>query len=63
MPDPDRIILDTLQKLMDHGHGLFGDCLACRRSFDISLPALIAERGGNSGAHEAGAVPALRCRR
>ena len=47
MPDSD-IIIDTLQKRVDHGHGLFGYCLACQCSFDISLPALIAERGGNS---------------
>jgi len=40
--------LDTLQKLLDHRHGLFGYCLRCRRSFDIDLPALIAERGGDS---------------
>ena len=40
-------VLDTLQKLLDHGHGLFGYCLTCQRSFDIDLPALIAECGSD----------------
>lgn len=41
------VVIDTLQKLIDHGHGLFGYCLRCERSFDISVPALIAGRGGD----------------
>ena len=39
---------DACAQLVLHGHGLVGYCIACGRSFDISLPALIAERGGNS---------------
>ena len=47
-PAANPIVLDTLGKLEAHGHGVGGYCLACRRLFDVSLWALIGERGGNS---------------
>jgi len=53
-----EIPLDTLGKLADRGHRLFGSCLDCARryryelgarnqpsQFDIDVGALVAERG------------------
>jgi hypothetical protein len=47
MPSPlaDLIVLDTLGKLADHGHGIGGYCLACRRRFAVSMTVLMLERG------------------
>jgi hypothetical protein len=47
MPSPaaDLIVLDTLGKLADHGYGIGGYCLACRRLFNVSLTVLMLERG------------------
>ena len=47
MPSPaaDLIVLDTLGKLADHGYGIDGYCLACRRLFNVSLTVLMLERG------------------
>jgi hypothetical protein len=42
---PDLIVLDTLGKLEEHGHGTGGYCLDCRRLFDVSPTVLILERG------------------
>jgi hypothetical protein len=44
----DLIVLDTLGKLRAHGHGLNGYCRACRRYFNVAMPALIAARGPES---------------
>ena len=41
-------MLDTLDKLYAHGHGIGGYCLVCQRVFVVSLPALIRERGGDA---------------
>jgi hypothetical protein len=38
---------EVRDKLLEHDYGMFGYCLACSRSFDASLPELIAERGGD----------------
>ena len=43
----DFIALDTLGKLYHHGHGIGGYCLVCQRIVDVSLSALIKERGGD----------------
>jgi hypothetical protein len=40
-------VLDTLGKLYAHGHGIGGYCLVCQRIFDVSIVALIKERGGD----------------
>jgi hypothetical protein len=53
MPQMSHIVLDTLSKVYDHGIG--GYCLVCQRIFDVSLPALIKERGGD--AHVVGMRP------
>jgi hypothetical protein len=45
-------------KLADHGHGIGGYCLICRRLFDVSLQVLILERGRDSSC--IGMAP-LRC--
>ena len=47
MPSPlaDLIVLDTLGKLADHGYGIGGYCLPCRRLFNVSLTVLMLERG------------------
>ena len=55
--------LDTLGKLADRGHRLFGSCLACARryryelgarnrpsQYDIDLAALVTERGRDCAA-------------
>ena len=57
MPDHARsaIVLDTLGKLYAHGHSIGGYCLVCQRVFVVSLPTLIAERGG--GARVVGMKP------
>jgi hypothetical protein len=39
----EMIVLGTLGNLLEHDYGVFGYCLACRRSFDVSLPELIAD--------------------
>jgi hypothetical protein len=44
-PLADLIILDTLGKLADHGHGIGGYCLDCRRLFTVSMTLLLLERG------------------
>jgi hypothetical protein len=43
-----EIVLATLGQLYAHRHGIGGYCLVCQRLFDVSLPALIAERGGDT---------------
>jgi hypothetical protein len=40
-----HIVLDTLGNV--YGHSIGGYCLVCQRIFDVSLPALIKERGGD----------------
>jgi hypothetical protein len=40
-----EIVLDTLGKLEEHGHGIGGYYLDCRRLFNTSLTVLILERG------------------
>jgi hypothetical protein len=58
-PDPDRIRLDTLDTLHQHGHGIGGYCLVCRKLFAVDMAALVAERGTDSPI--IGMKP-LRCR-
>jgi hypothetical protein len=58
-PDPDRIRLDTLGKLHQHGRGIGGYCLICRKLFPADTAALVAERGADS--HIIAMKP-LRCR-
>ena len=58
---PDYITLDTLGRLYEHGHSLFGYCLRCRSSFDIDMVALIAERGPNSQVVGMVPIPCPRC--
>jgi hypothetical protein len=71
----DLIRLDTLDALLEHGHGLFGwcqDCAATYRpellpeiprlgSFAIDLAALIAERGAGSPSVRMAPPPCPRC--
>jgi hypothetical protein len=59
MSNADRIVLDTLDKLHAHGHGLFGYCRTCDRHFDVPLLALIAARGANSPVVRMRSVSAL----
>jgi hypothetical protein len=40
-----EVPLDTLGKLADRSCHLFGDCLICRKSFDVALDLLIRTRG------------------
>jgi hypothetical protein len=40
--------LDTLGKLQQHGHGIGGYCLICRKLFAVDMAALVAERGADS---------------
>jgi hypothetical protein len=40
-----EIVLGTLGKLEEHGHGIGGYCLDCRRLFNASLAVLMLERG------------------
>jgi hypothetical protein len=53
------IILDTLGKLADHGHGIGGYCLDCRRLFQVSMAVLILERGRDC--RTVRMTPPLRC--
>jgi hypothetical protein len=46
--NPDRIRLDTLGKLHQHGHGIGGYCLICRKLFAVDIGVLVAERGAVS---------------
>ena len=55
------IVLDTLARLHRDGHGLFGYCLDCRRSFDVDVTALIGERGPNSQVVGMEPIPCPRC--
>jgi hypothetical protein len=43
-----EIAIDTLGKLANHGMGLFGYCLICRKNFDVALDLLIRARGRNA---------------
>jgi hypothetical protein len=47
MPSPaaSLIVRDTLSKFAEHGDGIGGYCLNCRRLFNVSLAVLIFERG------------------
>jgi hypothetical protein len=56
-----EIVLDTLGKLEEYGHGIGGYCLDCRRLFDTSLAVLILERGRDYSPipHGAAAVPGV----
>ena len=69
-----EVPLDTLGKLADRGHRLFGSCLDCALSyrpelgprnrtsqFDIDLGALIAERGRECEIVGMRRVPCPRC--
>jgi hypothetical protein len=47
-PAPDLIVIDTLDKLAAHGHGVGGYRRDCRRPFSVSMPALIRERSAES---------------
>jgi hypothetical protein len=53
-----EIVLDTLGKLEEHGHGIGGYCLDCRRLFNTSLAVLILERGRDCSTIR---MPPLRC--
>ena len=68
------IVLDTIGKLDRHGHGMFGWCGRCATlyrpergpsnppaSFDIDLPALIAERGADHAVIGMAPVPCRYC--
>jgi hypothetical protein len=48
LPAADLIVLDTLGKLADHGHGVGRYCLPCRRYSGVPMPVLIAARGADS---------------
>jgi len=41
------IVIDTLGKLREHGHGLFGYRQICRKAFGVDMAALIAQRGAD----------------
>jgi len=74
----EMIVLDTLAKLYQHGHGMFGWCSDCgfpprywddvkarrvpqRAIFDIYLPALIHESGGEHPVVGLAPIPCPRC--
>jgi len=41
-------VFDPLSKISAHGHGIDGYCIDCRHLFQVSVAALITERGGDS---------------
>jgi hypothetical protein len=46
------IVIDSLDKLAAHGHGVGGYCRDRRRLFAVSMPALIRERRAESRSSE-----------
>jgi hypothetical protein len=46
---PSAMVLNTLGKLAEHGYGVGGYCMDCRRLFAVSLTVLMLERGRDFG--------------
>jgi hypothetical protein len=66
-PDTNRVYLDTLGKLHERRHTLFGTCDDCAERertsghFTIDLARLIEERGPDATCIRMRAVPCPRC--
>jgi hypothetical protein len=58
MPDT---ILDTLEKLIRHGHGLVGYCLDCKCGFNVIMADLITQRGPQSPVVRMRPIPCAHC--